>query len=89
MNPNRQMLCGVSHMTNGGHLCDECMKLIWPNFCHKLESIFWLLVQVCRLTTECQVYQFVPSTSISEQFVCILWTILQLIQVPPIDSSWT
>ena len=38
--------------------------------------------QVCSLTKECQVYQFVPGTSISRQFVSILLTILQHCQVP-------
>ena len=38
--------------------------------------------QVCSLTIECQVYEFVPRTSISRQSVSILVTFLQLIQVP-------
>ena len=41
--------------------------------------------QFCSRTTRCQVVEFVPSTSISRQFVSILLTILHLIQVP---LSW-
>ena len=38
---------------------------------------------LCTEKKECQVYQFVPVTSILRHFVSILLTILQLIQVPP------
>ena len=38
--------------------------------------VLWLIEQVCSLTKECQVYQVVPNTSISRQFVSILLTIL-------------
>ena len=69
----------------GRHLCDECMKLFWPNVFHKLESIWWLIGQVCGLTIECQVHQFVPYASISRHFLSIVFIILQLIQVLP---SW-
>ena len=37
------------------------------------------IVQACLLTIEYQVVQYVPSTSISEQFESILVTILQQI----------
>ena len=47
--------------------------------------IWWLIEQVCSLIIECQAYQFVPSTSISRQFVSTPWKILQLIHVP---LSW-
>ena len=67
------------------HLCDECNKSNEPDVCHKLWSILWQIEQVCSLTMECQVHQFLPSTSISRQIVSIHRTILQLIQVPP---SW-
>ena len=51
-------------------LCDECMKLILPVVGHKLVSIWWLIGQLCSI--ECQVYQFVQSTSISIQSVSTL-----------------
>ena len=58
------------------HFCDECMRLILPNVCHKLWSMLCLLEQVCLRTMECQVYQFEPSTSISGLFENIHWIIL-------------
>ena len=45
--------------------------------------ILWLTLQVCWPTTECLVFQFVPSTSISIQFVSKLVTNLHLIHVLP------
>ena len=48
----------------GGHLCGECMKSKELNVGQKLLSMWWLIEQVCSLTKECQVYQFVPNTSI-------------------------
>ena len=45
------------------HLCDECKKSNEPSVCHKLWSIWWLLVQVCLLTRECQVYQCIGQFS--------------------------
>ena len=47
---------------------DECEKLIDSDVCHMFWSILWWIVQVCSLTIEYQVVQYVPSTSISEQF---------------------
>ena len=67
------------------HLCDECMILISLSVCHMLLSIWWLI----ELTSECQNSELVPDTNISKQIVSKLWKILQLIQVPPTDSSWT
>ena len=66
----------------GSHLCDECMKSNEQAFCHKSESILWLISQAYSLTRKCWVYQFVPSTCISRHFLSTLLTILQLIQVP-------
>ena len=54
-----------------------------PIVCHMPESILWLPSQVSWPTTECLVFQFVPSTSISIQFVSKLVTNLQLIHVLP------
>ena len=65
---------------DGSHGCDGCRKLVWPNVGHKLQSILWLIGQVCWLTTGCQVYQFWPNTNILRQIVNILPIILQLIQ---------
>ena len=77
----------VLHFTRDnidGSLCNECKKLIVQIICHKSVSILWLSVQVCSLTMKCLAHQFVPSTSMSIQFVSKLLTIPQLIQVP----SW-
>ena len=70
----------------GSHLCGECVKSNEPDAGHKLLSIWWLIEQVCSLIKECQVYRILPSASILRQFVSILLTVLQLIQVP---LSWT
>ena len=51
-------------------LCDECMKSILPIVCRMPESILWLLQQICWQTTECLVFQFVPS---KKHFKTILW----------------
>ena len=64
------------------HMCDEYKKSNEPSVCHKLWTIWWLLAQVCLLTTECLVYQCVPHTGISGQFKSILVTILQQIPIP-------
>ena len=61
------------------HMYDECGMLIDSGVCHRPWSILQLIVQVCLLTIEYQVVQFVPSISISEQFGSILVTILQQI----------
>ena len=59
--------------------CDEYRKSALSIFCHMPE----LISQACLLTTRCQVVQFVPSTSISRQFVSKLLTFLQRIRVLP------
>ena len=78
-------VCNAEPNLVGSHLSDESMKSIDSGVCHRLWSISWSIVQVCSRTTEYQVFQYVPSTSISRLFVSILVTILQLIQVP---LSW-
>ena len=65
----------------GVHLCDEHKKWILLVVCHMPESMLWLLVQVCWQTIKYLVFQFVPTTSVLEQFVSILVIILPLIQV--------
>ena len=42
---------------------------------------WWWIVQICLLTIEHQVFQYVPSTNISEQFEMILSTILPRISM--------
>ena len=83
-NPNRQCSAVFSHIDNinGCHLCDECMKLIWPNVCHKLESILWLIGQVCWLTTEMSGLPILAKCK-HVQTMRILQIILQLIQALP------
>ena len=61
------------------HMYDECKKSIDWRVCHKLWSILWWIVQVRSLTMEYQVFQYVPSVSMSEQFESILFIILQQI----------
>ena len=63
---------------------DECKKSIDSGVCHKLWSISSSIVQVCSLTIEYQVFQYVPSTSISEPFESILLTILPQISILPL-----
>ena len=60
---------------------DECKKSNDIIVCHKLWSISWSIVQVYSLTIEYQVFQYVPSLSISEQFKSILLTILPRISI--------
>ena len=55
---------------------DECKRSNEIIVCHTLWSILWLIVQVCSLTMEYQVFQYVPSISIFEQFEGKLLTIL-------------
>ena len=50
------------------HSCDENMKSIDSDVCHKLWSILRWIVQVYSLTIEYQVFQFLPKRNISEQF---------------------
>ena len=57
-------------------MCDENMKSIDSDVCHRLWSMF-VIVQACSLTIEYQVVQYVPSIGISEQFESILMTIHQ------------
>ena len=51
------------------HMCDECIRSNVLNVCRKLLSILWSILQLCSLTIEYQVFQYVPTFSISEQFV--------------------
>ena len=82
MNPvDNAVQCYPHDNIVGIRLCDECVKSILPNVCHMPESILWLLLQVCWPTTECLVFRFVPSTSMSIQFVSKLFV------SSPIDSS--
>ena len=69
-----------------GHWCDECRLSNELSACHKLSSILRLLLQVCVQTKECQVYQFVPSASISKQCASKLLKILQQIPAPTLSS---
>ena len=55
--------------------------------CHRLWSIFRSIVQICSLTREHQVFQYVPCTSIPEQFEGILLTILPRISILPFWSD--
>ena len=50
-------------------------------FCHKLWSIWWLLVQVCLLITECLIFHYVQKQVISRQFESIQYTNLQHISI--------
>ena len=61
------------------HMCDECKISIDSGVCHRLWSISWSIVRAYLLTIKYRVVQFLPSTSISEQFERILVTILQQI----------
>ena len=61
------------------HMCDECMISIDSDVCHRLWSIFEMIVKAYLLSLEYQVVQFVPSISISEQFESIHVAILQQI----------
>ena len=63
------------------HMCDECMRSNDIIVCHRLWSILWSIVQVWSPTIEYQVFQYVPSFSISEQFESILFTILPRIAI--------
>ena len=47
------------------HMYDECKISIDSCVCHRLLSILWWIVQVCSLTIEYQVFQYVPSIIIS------------------------
>ena len=60
---------------------DECKRSNEIIVCDRLWSILWLQLQVCWPTTECLVFQYVPSFSISEQFESILLTILPRISI--------
>ena len=57
------------------------MKSIDSDDCHRLYSILESIVQFWSLTIEYQVFQYVPSFSISEQFDSILSTILPRISI--------
>ena len=63
------------------HMNDESKRSNEMIVCHKLWSILWSIVQVCSVTMEYQVFQYVPRKSISERFESILLTILQRISI--------
>ena len=62
-------------------MCDEWKISIDSGVCHRLWSISWSIVQICSLTVEYRVFQYVPSTNISEQFESILLKSLQQISI--------
>ena len=65
------------------HMCDEFKRSNEIIVCHRLWSRWWLIVQVCSLTIEYRVFQFVPSINILEQFESILvTTLLQISSLP-------
>ena len=70
------------------HMYDEYMKSIDSGACHRPWSISWSIVQVYSLTIEYQVVQYVPSTSISRQFVSIPVTILVQFYFLPLWMEW-
>ena len=63
------------------HLCDACKRSNEIIVCHNLWYILWSIVQVCSLTIEHPVVQYVPNIIISEQFESIILTILTRISV--------
>ena len=78
------MLGSVTNMTIVGiHSCDECRKSALLIVCHMPESILCQISRPCRPTTECQIVQSVPNTTISRQFVSKLLANLQLFLVLP------
>ena len=66
-------------LNNIARVC-ECTRSNASNVCHKLLSISSPHEQGCSQTIKYQVYQYVPTIDISEQFVSRLWTILPLTQ---------
>ena len=78
---NNREICFSHDNIVGSHLCDECMNSNEMIVCHRILSILSPLEQVCSMTKECQVNQFVPDTSISGQFASILF------DNSPTDSS--
>ena len=63
------------------HMYDEWKRSNEMIVCHKLCSILWSIVQIFSLTIEYQVFQYVPSICISEQFENILLTFLPRISI--------
>ena len=61
------------------YMWDKCKILIDSSVCQSFWPIFLTIVQICSLTIKYNVVQFLPSTSISEQFESIHVTILQQI----------
>ena len=59
------------------HMYDEFKRSEEIIVCHMPWYILGSIVQVCSLTIKYQVFQYERNTSISEQFVSILLTILQ------------
>ena len=73
------VLCFSHNNFAGIHMCEIKRA---KRLSHAL-STSWPHEQVCSLTIEYPVVQYVPITSISQQCVSKLWTFLQLILVLP------
>ena len=65
------------------HLCDECKRSNVLNVCHMLSCTSWWHEQACSQTTRYQVYQFDPTTDISDN----LWAFFDNSPTDPISSS--
>ena len=63
------------------HLYDECKRSNDKIVGHMFWSILWLIVQICFLAIEYQVFQYVPNISISKQFESIVLTSLPRISI--------
>ena len=83
-------LCSVSRMTKLSIITRVKVDTLSkePNVCHKLLSILWLLEPICSLTIEYQVFQYVPTTSKSEQYGENTLTILQQISFLLLWLKW-
>ena len=79
--PKSALFCSVSHMTI--FFVFTCVMNVGDQTRWSFVTSFdpWSIVQVCSLTIEYQVHQFVPSFSISEQFESIHLIILQQISI--------
>ena len=82
------LLCSISHMTLSVLTCvmNERYQSIQA-FVTSFGPFLWSIVQVCLLTIEYQVVQYVPRISISEQFERIFLTILPRISILPLWSD--
>ena len=87
------LFCSASHMIVCSHKYDECRRSNEIIVCHRRWSILWSIVQVCSLTMEYRVFQYVPRISISEQFESILYVngrVDRILQVgPPATQACT